>query len=235
MIPPSLHWLPDPSPLPHVKVCGLTRLEDVVLAHDLGASLFGLIFARVSKRRIRLEEARQLVEGARERLGSHPPFIGVFVDEDPAWIARVQEELSLAAVQVHGGVEPLARHLPPFLVIPAVGISGEEDGRLLQGFSTDHPAVVADAAVQGRSGGTGQLFDHRHVLPHFSTRPILLAGGLSPENIGDVIGRLAPGPFPYGFDLSSGVEEAPGIKSAEKLRRFFDVYRRAFASIGRAR
>lgn len=222
---------PPPMRPPHVKVCGLTRLADIRLAHELGASFFGLIFARVSKRRISRSEASRLVAEARAVIDPRLAFIGVFMDEEPDEIATLHNYLDLAAVQIHGRPEPVNEELPIHSIIPAVGISHPSDGDKLESLSPNFPAVVADASVKGQSGGTGQLFDHRIAAPFLESRRIILAGGLNPDNITGVIRNLAPGPFPYAFDLSSGVEESPGRKSPEKLRAFFAAYQGAFAQL----
>ncbi|MCC5875440.1 MAG: phosphoribosylanthranilate isomerase [Candidatus Sumerlaeia bacterium] len=230
---PATYKFPPPTRPPHVKVCGLTRLADIRLAHDLGASFFGLIFARVSKRRIGRGEASRLVAEARAVIDPGLAFIGVFMDEEPDEIAALHNDLDLAAVQIHGFPDQINEELPVRSIIPAVGISHPSDGDKLETLTENFPIVMADASVKGQSGGTGRLFDHRIVTPFFESRRIILAGGLNPENIADVVKNLAPGPFPYAFDLSSGVEDSPGKKSPEKLRAFFAAYRGAFATLKR--
>jgi phosphoribosylanthranilate isomerase len=155
-------------------------------------------------------------------------FIGVFVDEPAEEIAGTAQLLDLFAVQVHGEVPRLDDLLPPAQIIPAMGIKCETDGARLAAMSTDYGAVLADAFAEDKAGGTGKVFDHRIVQPFFERRRMFLAGGLKPENIEQVVARLSPGPFPYVFDLSSGLEERPGWKSEAKMRDFFARYRACF-------
>lgn len=229
MTTPTFHFPPRKTP-PHVKVCGLKRLEDIRLAHELGASFFGLIFARVSKRRLGKGEASRLIAEARSVINPTLPFIGVFMDEEPDEVAALYHDLDLAAVQIHGPVDAISDVLPDACVLPALGISSQGDGDRIDRLQGGYPAILADASIKGQSGGTGHLFDHRIVMPYFERRRIFLAGGLRPDNIGEVVKRLSPGPLPYAFDLSSGVESEPGIKSPEKLRDFFARYKEAFSA-----
>jgi phosphoribosylanthranilate isomerase len=228
--------IPTPFPPithpPHVKVCGLTRFADVALAHELGASFLGLIFARISKRRIDPAAAKDLVTRCRGELGPGLRFVGVFVDEAVDVVSGLYHDLDLFAVQVHGDTDALVDSIPRERILPAVGISTKDDAARLDSYPIGFGPIVADAAVKGQSGGTGQLFDHRLVARFLGERPILLAGGLNPGNITDVLEALRGGPLPYGFDLSSGIEEAPGVKSAEKMRGFFRAYHDAFGGGG---
>jgi len=220
--------LPQGSTPPHVKICGLTRLEDARLAIDLGATFVGLILTAKSPRRIAPAEAAELLIELRRSHGDRVRAIGVYTDEAPDAIARERELLRLDAVQVHGDFEAVASFLPRAAILPAIGIRDAADGKRLVSLHAGYAAIVADAQTEGRSGGTGKTFDHRHVQSALARRRVLLAGGITPDNIEDVVGRLRGGPVPYGFDLSSGVEESPGVKSHALLRAFFAALRHAF-------
>jgi phosphoribosylanthranilate isomerase len=218
---------PPAAATPWIKVCGLTRLPDVLLAHELGAAFFGLILTTRSPRHLPLDRAAALVKAARR----HAPglrFIGVFVDEPAGALQEALDLLELAAVQIHG---PLPAGLDPGRVVPALGVSGDRPpADRAAALSPLHPAVLLDTAVKGQSGGTGQLFDHALAVPVITARPTLLAGGLTPDNIAGVVDRLrALAAMPYGFDLSSGVEASPGIKDPARLRAFFAAWREAVA------
>lgn len=226
-----IHQLPWPAAaaIPHVKICGLCRLPDMLLAAELGASFLGVILTDKSPRRYRggidtLAELRAVYPVIR--------IIGVFVDEPVGEIARVAAELNLWAVQVHGPEwRPVKQSLGKEVhVLPALRIRNEHDARAIDDLAGHSPAVVTDAYREGAWGGTGALFDHRLVADHFVTTRVFLAGGLSHETIAGVGEALRGGPLPYAIDLSSGVEESPGIKSEEKMRRFFAEYRRAFGA-----
>jgi phosphoribosylanthranilate isomerase len=224
---------PNPSARAHVKICGLTRREDARLALELGASFLGLILTRKSPRHLPPERAKELVCAIREEFGPQVRFIGVFVDEPPEQVAALAEELGLFAVQVHGDVEELCRLLPAERIIPALSIRDEADAARADVLCGKHAALLADAFAPGAHGGTGKVFDHRLVRHYFPRTRLFIAGGLKPENIAGIVQALG-GQLPYAFDLSSGVEESPGIKSPEKLRRFFTEYEAALPQGERA-
>lgn len=219
---------PGASPRPLVKICGLRRFEDAALALELGAAFLGLILTSKSKRHLSLGDAESLLRSLRSERREPIRPIGVFVDEDPAFMEEALSRLGLLAVQVHGDSAPAREWLCAERVIPAIGVSTAEDASGLAELPAGHPAVLADAQSAGASGGTGKLFDHSLVQPLFARRRVFLAGGLSPENFSAVAKGLRGGPLPYAFDLSSGVEESPGVKSAAKLRAFFEAFNKAF-------
>ena len=218
---------PVPQKVPHIKICGLKRPQDAGLALELGASFLGLILTEKSPRHLPAAEARELVAEVRRRFGEQVRFIGVFVDEDPAEVVRLYEELGLFAIQAHRNVEQLSELLPPQRVIPALAIRDEADAARADEFRSNHTALHADAFSPTAHGGTGKVFDHRFVQPYFARTRVLIAGGLNPENIEEILFRLTPGGLPYAFDLSSGIEESPGVKSERKMRRFFEEFHRA--------
>jgi phosphoribosylanthranilate isomerase len=216
---------------PHVKICGLTRVEDAVLALELGASFLGLILTKKSPRHLPLEKALELVGEVRRQFGDEIRFVGVYVKESTEEISRADDQLGLFGLQVHGCLDDLKKHFPSERLFPATGIRNEEDAERLTALGREHPACVADAFSAHQAGGTGKVFDHRFVQPFFSRCKVFLAGGLSPDNIEEVVEKLAPGPFPYALDLSSGVEAEPGVKSHEKMRLFFERYTSAFKGL----
>lgn len=197
-----------------------------MLALTLGASFIGLILTKKSPRYVSLEAAEAIVREVRVDF-RNARFIGVFVDEDPADMVVALERVGLCGVQVHGPVEPLSWVVPPDCAIPALAFRTEEQAdhaaTMLETFS----GIVADAFSPDRTGGTGVVFDHQLVLPLLRRGKVFVAGGLKPENIEQVVHSFPPGRLPYAFDLSSGVESAPGIKSPERLKLFFERYRRA--------
>lgn len=198
-----------------VKVCGLTRREDTLCAAAQGATYGGLVFANDSPRRVSLEQAKRV--SADVPLG----WVGVFVDERPDMIASVARDLSLHAVQLHGDETPgvigeIRRALPENCEIwKALRIKDRIPP------ISDMPAdkSVLDAFSKNARGGTGEPFDWT-LLRDTDLSRVILAGGLCPENASeaDAIGAFA-------LDISSGVEDKPGIKSEDKLHRFFSALR----------
>ncbi|MFH1680051.1 MAG: phosphoribosylanthranilate isomerase [Candidatus Eisenbacteria bacterium] len=206
-----------------VKVCGLTREEDVESVAEAGADLAGFVFApsprRVSPRRA--AELKRVLDGTSVRA------VGVFREEEPGRIRRIAEEAGLDLVQLHG--EAPAENAGA-LGVPAIRALRVSGNRLV-GLADDPIAAyfLLDTFDPDRAGGTGRPFDWGAVRALPLPRPFLLAGGLRPENVGEAIAALRPD----GVDVSSGVEEAPGVKSAVEVRRFVLAARAAWEKIGR--
>ncbi|HMX63004.1 MAG TPA: phosphoribosylanthranilate isomerase [Candidatus Sumerlaeota bacterium] len=212
-----------PPPLahrPHVKICGLSRPQDALLALDLGASFLGIIMTAKSARFVDEAAATQLVAEIRSQVKTPPRLIGVFTNESAGEIARLQRELDLFAVQIHAPLTDHAKYLPPSRIIPAVNIRDAADAEALSQLDPAHGAVLADAFVPGAKGGTGKVFDHSLVQAIYPQRRVFLAGGITPDNIASIMAAHRTR-HPYALDLSSGVEESPGVKSHDKLRAFF--------------
>jgi phosphoribosylanthranilate isomerase len=155
----------------------------------------------------------------------------VFVDEPAELMAKAYRRLGLLAVQIHGSTQAAVDLMGPEVVIPAVAIRDAAQAVELAGLNPRHPAVLADSFSAGAHGGTGKVFNHELVRPLTTQRPLLIAGGLGPDNIFDVVSRLGREHQPYAYDLSSGVEATPGVKDHGKLRRFFAEFERATASL----
>jgi phosphoribosylanthranilate isomerase len=203
-----------------VKICGLTQAEDAALAVELGADAVGFIFWPKSPRVTTIANVRAIGR-------SLPGFVtrvGVFVNAPPDEVAATAAEAGLDAVQLHGD-EDVAQY---------AGISA----RLIKGLPLDDDAAVqrvidlpaevtplVDAADRDRRGGTGRLADWSRAARVASQRPIVLAGGLSADNVADAIRQVRP----WAIDVSSGVEDAPGVKNAARLRQLFDVLARVRA------
>ncbi|MDK2973046.1 MAG: phosphoribosylanthranilate isomerase [Candidatus Sumerlaeota bacterium] len=204
------------------------------MAIRLGAAYIGLIFTRESPRCLSLPEAAELLGGVWDEATDPKSVrpIGVFVQEPAHEIRNTIESLGLVAVQVHG--EYSASDFASFgvPVIRAVRMKGPEShGEVVRALS-DGP-VVLDSFVEGKSGGTGKLFDHELAIPHIRRGQVFVAGGLNPENIADAAQRLSEaGALPYAFDVSSGLEVSPGIKSPIKMTRFFAALRGALSEPG---
>ena len=197
-----------------VKVCGLTRLEDALLAASLGAHALGFIFYPQSPRFVAPEKAAEISR----RL---PPFVlrvGVFVNEEPWKIREIQKKVGLDLVQLHGDESPefCTQFFPR--VIKAFRVKEERDLERIHPYRGKVSAILLDTYVKGLAGGTGKTFDWAIARRAKSFGlPIILAGGIGPENAARAVEEVSP----YGLDVNSGVECAPGRKHPALLRLLF--------------
>lgn len=197
-----------------VKICGITREEDAQLAAHLGATAIGLVLWPGSPRCIGADRARAIVA----TLPSHVTAVGVFVNQPLDEVRRTAERAALGAVQLHGeeSLEYAQALLQP--VLKAVPVTAGFETTSLDVWPPEI-TVLLDAHDPVRRGGTGTTIDWSLAARASAGRPVLLSGGLTPENVGEAITQVRP----YGIDLSSGVERAAGIKDPERLRALFDV------------
>jgi phosphoribosylanthranilate isomerase len=199
-----------------IKVCGLTRPEDARAAEAAGADALGVIFAPGSKRRVDVDQARRVLAAA----GPFVARVGVFVDAPVAEVLAAVRGARLSAVQLHGRedaatVAELARHVP---VVRAVRWSPGFDAAAHAG----EPIVAL--LVDGPEPGSGVAFDWTAAAAGLARGPRwVLAGGLTPDNVGAAVARLRP----YAVDVASGVESAPGVKDPVRLRAFAAAVRGA--------
>ena len=197
-----------------VKICGITRAEDAEAAVERGAHALGFVFWPDSPRFIDPDRARAIVS----RL---PPFVtpvGVFVNQSSEYVNSVAALVGLGAVQLHGDERPpyVAAMTRPVIKAIAFGAAGDVDEvdawprRVTLLFDVHDPV---------RRGGTGRTVDWKLASSVAARRPVVLAGGLTPENVGDAIACVKP----FGIDISSGVEASPGIKDHARLRALFEA------------
>jgi phosphoribosylanthranilate isomerase len=196
-----------------VKICGITRAEDAELAVELGAAALGFNFYAPSPRYITPAKAREITR----RL---PPFVmsvGVFADEpDAGRILAVAREAGLNAIQVRGPRLPAAGELlDEYPLIVAVPVHAQFQAAELSVLKAS--AFLLDAYDPQLLGGTGKTFDWNLAREAARYGRIVLAGGLTPENVGTAIRAARP----FAVDVASGVESSPGVKDAGKLRAFF--------------
>ncbi len=198
-----------------VKICGLTREEDVALCLQLGVDWIGLVFSPRSPRRLTLERGRALAEAARGAKGVVAVFGGNTTEEIRAAASFVRPH----AVQL---TDPPGEVAPPFgpSLWQTVGV-GRDD--LDQALSWPGDVLHFDSAVGGRPGGTGTVFDWSRLLFLRVRRPFVVAGGLRPENVRAAIAAV----HPLAVDTASGVEASPGIKDEAKVAAFVEEVRRA--------
>lgn len=212
--------VPHPRPAPRVKICGLTSLEDAELAVGLGAWALGMIFYPGSPRRCS-EAAAARISGALRRKAE---LCGVYVNAPLEEIEHDCDELGLSLVQLHGDEGPSfcaeVRRRTGARVIKAAQVSTAGDVRGLDRFHVDFHLLDARArstARAGLRGGTGDTFDWGLVAARRSDVPLILSGGLAPDNVAEAIAAT----HPYAVDTASGTESAPGHKDPDRLRAFF--------------
>ena len=196
-----------------IKICGITRLDDAWAAVDAGADAIGFIFAD-SPRQITPDAARTIAK-------SLPPFIcrvGVFRNASENTVRDIVARIGLNACQFHGDESPGYCDLCPARPIKRVDPSRIDSAKSLQAVAAAYRVAVI---LLDPGGGSGQSFDWS--LARDFPGPLILAGGLTPENVGDAI-RIAR---PYAVDVSSGVESSPGRKDPLKLHRFIQAVRSA--------
>ena len=201
-----------------VKICGLARLDDALAAARLGADAIGLVFAAKSPRAVAPEAAASIAVAM-------PPFVarvGLFLDAEPAFVRAVCAAVPLELLQFHGSeTAAYCRAFGrPYLKAIAMGDAG--DVALRARDYPDAAALLFDAHATGGQGGSGRTFDWSRI-PRDLARPVVLAGGLVPENVAGAIAAVRP----WAVDVSSGVEASPGIKDHGKMERFIDEVRRA--------
>ena len=200
--------------MPRVKICGITRPEDAEQAASLGAWAVGFNFWPGSKRRCDPAVAAGIARALRRRVEP----VGVFVNPTLDQVVRLAEGVGLTHVQLHGDEGPsfctAVAERTGARVIKALRIGSGADIRDAERFHTDFHLL--DAAAGLAYGGTGRTFDWRLIAQRHSKVPLILSGGLTPENVADGIAAM----HPWAVDVASGVEAAPGIKDAAKVEAF---------------
>jgi phosphoribosylanthranilate isomerase len=202
------------------KICGITRVEDALSAAEAGADAIGLVFYAKSPRAVTVQQARAIVAAL-------PPFVttvGLFVDASACELGEILDAVPLDLLQFHGDETPSycdgwgRPYIKALRVKPGDDISAQIDAY--------HGArgVLLDTFVPGVPGGTGEAFDWS-LVPQVASKPIILAGGLTAENVQAAIQQVRP----YGVDVSGGVEADKGIKDAEKIYRFIQAVKQARA------
>ncbi|MDA8168581.1 MAG: phosphoribosylanthranilate isomerase [Nitrospiraceae bacterium] len=192
-----------------VKICGITNFNDALAAAEFGADALGFMFYRKSPRYITPKKAREIIL----RL---PPFVsavGVFVDEKPGDVERIMGEAGLDAAQFHGHERPEDCAIAG-RTIKAIRVKEISDLEPMRHYKVS--AFLLDAYSPGALGGTGRIFNWSIAMDAKPFGRIILAGGLTPENVADAIHMVKP----YGVDVSTGVELEKGVKDHEKMRLF---------------
>lgn len=209
-------------PAPKIKVCGVTNVEDALAAVEAGAEMLGFNFYPRSPRYLTPAAARAVVE----QLPAGVLAVGVFVNEaGPERVLEMASEAGVGAVQLHGSESPeFCAALRGVMTIKALRVGEGFAAEGAGAFATD--ALLLDAYAPGEWGGTGRTFDWRLAREVRELVPrLILAGGLTPENVAAAVEAVGP----FALDVCSGVETAPGRKSAALLRRFVGAAREAAA------
>ena len=201
-----------------MKICGITNIEDACHATACGADALGFVFYPGSPRFVDPDQARQII-------AELPPMVttvGLFVNQPPAKIREMVEFCGLNAVQLHGEEEPDQCSYTPCKVIKALRLKDGMHDKVFSAYRVS--ALLLDAYVPDKFGGTGQRCDWDRAAEIASRHRVILAGGLNPENVSDAVRQV----HPYGVDVSSGVEKKPGQKNPEKVATFIRMARESF-------
>lgn len=199
-----------------VKVCGLTRLEDARAAVDAGADWLGFILRWESPRRIEPAVAAAIVAALPETVA-----VAVMVGPTPDEALAMAREIGARRVQLHR-VDP-ARWPADFPLPAAFAVTVDAEGRLLEAPPAARDLLLLDTADPERAGGTGRTFPWQAAAALAASRPVMLAGGLGPDNVAEAIARVRP----FGVDASSRLEASPGHKDPVLVRRFVAAAREA--------
>ena len=197
-----------------IKMCGMTRAEDISYAVALGVDAIGVIFYDKSPRFVAVNDAKELLKD----LPAFVDVVAVFVNPTVSDVSLVLSELPIASLQFHGEESPdfCGQFGRPYIkALPAV--SAEYISKAIHTYSTAQ-AILLDTPADALRGGSGKTFDWG-VIPRDLPKPLILAGGLSPENVRDAVNLCEP----YAVDVCSGVEASQGIKDKEKMNRFVHV------------
>lgn len=201
-----------------IKICGMTSVDDVNAAIEMGADYVGFVMYPRSPRRISAMMVARILDRTRNAQGR---AVGVFINEPRKHVEQVARDLKLRAVQLHGDEDTEEFRDMPVPVWRSVSAIDEE--LLPDPGEWDVERYVFDAPGLGRYGGTGRKADWKKAAAFARRNPVMLAGGLRPENVADAISVVAPA----GIDVSSGVELKPGVKDHRKMKAFIDNARRS--------
>lgn len=194
-----------------VKICGITNLEDALLCESLGADALGFIFYNESKRYINTSSAKEIIP----LLSPFTMKVGVFVNENPVAVNRIIHNIGLNAVQLHGDEEPE--------YLKNIHADRIKSFRIKNNFNFDFVKryedcyYLFDAYSQNNYGGTGEIFDWK-IIPKSLSRKIILAGGISVDNVETIFNEIKPA----AIDVSSSLEIEPGKKDRKKVEEFFN-------------
>lgn len=204
-----------------IKICGMTHRDDALHAVNCGADAIGLIFVEKSPRYVSLTEARFIAE-------SLPPFVsvvGLFMDAPAEKVQEALRVLPISLLQFHGDESP--KYCDQF-EMPYIKVLRMREDVNVVAFAQQYPnaaGILLDTYHKEQGGGTGQTFDWKRI-PQDMPLPVILAGGLNPDNVADAVEQVRP----YAVDVSSGVESAPAVKDHQKIEKFIKEVQRVGSS-----
>ena len=218
-----------------VKICGMTNLDDALVAVDAGADAVGFVFYEKSPRCVTVETAREICA----KLPEGVEKVGVFVNQQEDTLVSVADRAGLTTVQMHGDNEDprvadlVVKCKPRVKVLAAISMRRPNPtGRAMMWHPDSVDAFLVDSGTASNHGGTGELFDWAAAVPVLDdikrVAHIVAAGGLTPGNVGNAIEVLKP----WGVDVVSGVEASPGKKDPEKVRAFVRAVRETDRRLG---
>lgn len=202
-----------------VKICGITKLEDALACVEYGADAVGFVFAE-SPRKIDRSRCKEIVDCL-------PPFIttvGLFANQSKKEVSETAKYFHLDVLQFHGEESQEFCSYFNKRIIKAFRVSDENDIKKLDNYKVS--AYLLDSYDKKKLGGTGKKFDWE-LVKGVKNKRVILAGGLTPDNVGEAIRACAP----YGVDVSSGVEISPGVKDHKKIKKFIDAVKQAAINI----
>ena len=196
-----------------VKICGITSVEDALIAVEHGCDAIGLVFYAPSPRYVSPQKAAEIVAAI-------PPFVsavGLFVNATDVELKSILSIVSLDCLQFHGDESPEQCRSYGMHYMKAIRVNSDTNLLQYEIDFYDAKALLVDAFVEGLVGGTGQYFDWT-LIPKTLTKPIILAGGLTADNVESAIMQVKP----YAVDVSGGVEKSKGLKDAAKIAAFMN-------------
>jgi phosphoribosylanthranilate isomerase len=202
-----------------IKICGTTNKHDALMAAEFGADMLGFIFHRHSKRYVEPKIAEDIIN----ELSPSISKVGVFVDEDAKKVLKIAQDAGLDSLQFHGDETPeyCRQFKGKYKVIKAFRLKDKASLQKINDYDADF--YLLDTFDKDSHGGTGKMFDWKILEDFEFLKPVMLSGGLDPDNVGPAIIEVAP----YGVDVASGVEASPGRKDAALLKRFILNVRKA--------
>lgn len=201
-----------------IKICGITNKIDAIAAAELGVDMLGFVFYKKSKR----YADPMVVEDIANELAPSILKVGVFVDEEKDKVIEIAQDISLDMLQFHGNETPeyCDYFKTDYKVIKAFRLKNKKDLEKVNSYDTDF--YLFDTYKSDSVGGTGQTFDWKILKDFEVLKPVILSGGLNPDNVEKAIQEVAP----YGVDVSTGVERSPGRKDPELMKKFVEKVRK---------
>jgi len=198
-----------------IKICGITNFDDAVCAAELGVDALGFIFYPESKRYIEPENAALIIS----KLPPYVTTVGVFVNQGADDIRSVKERTGIEVVQLHGDETPEFCRSLPYRAVKAIRLKERSDVGEVELYPVQ--AILFDRYSDEAYGGTGKSFEWGWLRDLNTSKKIVLSGGLKSDNVAEAVKTVGP----YAVDVSTGVEDSPGKKSAEKMRKFIEAVR----------